>query len=175
MSNERSERETRTRPRGVRMPEPTSCDNCGLTYYQTTAPHVCAEWTKGAEEETMTKYYTDHHGAHERSVRTEYEPAARGGEGEWRADSSGGWGYVWQGGACLAKCPEPSRAEQIVTEHNQHHSLLAEREGLREALSDVLTIVEDEGHVSNYIPQVTAARKVLAETALTTIRRESEK
>lgn len=45
---------------------------------------------------------------------------------------------------------------------------------LVEALADMVEIIEDEGHTSSYIPQVTAARKILAETALARTAKESE-
>ena len=58
------------------------------------------------------------------------------------------------------------RAEQIaamiVTEHNQHAALVEQRDRLAEALREILSIVEDEGHTSSYVPQVAAARNALA-------------
>lgn len=86
----------------------------------------------------------------------EHEPVARRGEGErdeWRVfnftrDGANEWMVTTTTGrtVALANTSDPRLAEsemrQIATEHNQHHSLLAEREKLREVLQKTLKAIE---------------------------------
>lgn len=102
----RREAEAREQRRAVRnMPPVTTCDNCGLTYYQTAAPHVCAGWVgKGAMKELAGKFQQSNTAKYpasllaellaageinreqyerlrrEATTATEHEPVARGGE-----------------------------------------------------------------------------------------------
>lgn len=171
----------RQQSRAVRnMPSLNACTSCGLSYYQTSAPHVCAGWTT-KENRTMNeseKFITTGVFRHERNTsgncsisgcpcrgwsaqesvnEHEHEPVARGGEGEhsplpWELHAEvGRYPYlvrsaegvtvaaIYLDDPLVMEREEAEANAQLVFEAvNQHHSLLAEREKLREAATKAL-------------------------------------
>lgn len=102
------------------MPPTITCDNCHLTYYQTSAAHVCAEWGKG---ETM-KATTDTMNRHDN------DKPIRKVEGVILTRSQCGWQVEKlpihgcrivdnTGRIVAADVYDEALAEQIVDEHNQ--------------------------------------------------------
>lgn len=88
--------------------------------------------------------YTGHRFTEPESVN-QHEPAAWGGGDEWmaRTDYKGCWEIIAKDADGTIRTivnrlgfyePEEQNARQIVTEHNQHQSLVAERERLRAAI-----------------------------------------
>lgn len=97
---------TTNRSTSIAMPPATTCDNCGLTYYQTSAAHVCGEYRRGEMMTTKTRdndecafvhklvsgsvrcgalrqHHSQYTGHKFVEPTTEHEPAARGeGDGE---------------------------------------------------------------------------------------------
>lgn len=74
------------------------------------------------------------------------------------------WTIAVMIGDCIPD--QAANAELIIAAVNTRAANVELIGKLVEALADMVEIVEDEGHTNNYVPQVTAARKILAETAL---------
>lgn len=146
------------------MPPATTCPNCGLAYYQTAAPHVCAEWTKGrAKENQVVSHQRNTSGncsisgcpcrgwsAQESVNEHEHEPPARAGEGEhsplpWvvgrndRVEAANGRVVADMTFSSHSTQRGPANALLIVTAVNQRHRLLAERDRLLKAAQFSLT------------------------------------
>lgn len=169
---------------------PATCDQCGTEGTNASiGEHVCpggklssaddiecqfcgfrGTFTEGANHRKKTQHLI-------RTVavgnqrRAQYEPALRAGE----RDAAG---IVSASALQLAQ-----KIDQIYdtdlsnhllaavqAEHNQRATLVEQRaelvaariDKLRKALREILDIVEDEGHADSYVPQVTAARELLA-------------
>lgn len=118
----------RTNTSRYEPPKLTTCDKCGLHYYLTNAPHVCAEWTTGQPRTSEAEPGSTATNSDEWQYRqTRYGAEARAGKFTVRLH--------WTGLADI----EDTRAtmQQIVTEHNQHAALVAERERLLRLLRPV--------------------------------------
>lgn len=110
----------RTNTSRYEPPKLTTCDKCGLHYYLTNAPHVCAEWTTGQPRTS--------------GVETEAGSTAAS---KWQVERLPihGWRILNENGSELVRdIYNEEIAKQVVSEHNQHAALVAERERLRASL-----------------------------------------
>lgn len=135
------------------------CDECK------GRPHApwCSEY-RAADEISDEEY---------RQAASEHEPAARGGGDEqWTCfRDNDGYYYIVRHGdipVVIARTSNDYDAEQITSEHNQHQSLVAEREELRKVVHAAVHVVRSYQY-GNSSPDladefVASAAKILNDT-----------
>lgn len=122
----------RTNTSRYEPPKLTSCDKCGLHYYLTNAPHVCAEWTTGQPRTSGVETEAGSTAASKWQV-SRYLPSTRSDAQRIAVITAP---HPDGGGQDIIECLE-CVAEIVVTEHNQHAALVAERERLLRLLRPV--------------------------------------